>query len=458
VRTELAAISTARDATEHLRDVVRASIAEGDNKQVAEARKQLEKAQQAYDKILQQDKFAEAAKAVEEAHQNYDKQHKKLFEGLDEYSKLSAQQDKLQQQLDALNKQTLKVKSADEVQKLASQAGELQQQIEDLYWQKREIRISVGKDLWDDVWHARGRKQDALNDLVDADPKASAARAKVKQAERELAAAVDQAVQEDQSARTIRAVLQDLDDKRSALRYQEDLLEHQLEGRGAPIREQVERDPAVASLRQAWQIQERQIRNNPTEAEQKAEQQYESLRAEADALRRELRDNEKLEQARQAEREARDAMRQAEREDKTRDAEKEARQSYEQKLEEVRRELPEAKELVATGRQLSEQREAVRNRIKNLRNELKDAREKIAEAGTGRIAEAREAVSAARLEVQEAERADELQVLRVRADVARKEVRDQAGFVLGLGAGMAESDARIRQIDKELREIKRQLR
>lgn len=452
-----------RRGIDYLLGLHREAIKKDGGGKVASAVKALAKADERYEKILRSRSLSKLRSAVDGAGTTFGEKHEAMFGAIAEYQTLTQKERELQKLLDELSASALSETSARGLRKLLPGIQAKRGEVGTVAYQKRDIRMSVGGAEWDQVYHAGGRAQRALDAAVDENAKASSARRAVADATRELESAVSAELGNVKAAAVVLAEKKEIEVRLLGLRYREAIARHHLYSGDSEINAEVNRDGGVVRLRAAYNKTQNEIRNEPTRAVTKTRKAYEEARADHGKVSNALQQDRKYKKAAAVRRAAEQALRMAEQKDPAGKKVAEAQQTASAKLSETIAASRTGRSLVAELNKLNGELDATTTQRRELSNRRHGLRGKIERGDDPDVVTARKGIAEARQALKEAENSEKLVALqkeisdaRAALDAKRKLVESEDMALKAVQTEMGAVNKELRDVSGQLREIERE--
>jgi hypothetical protein len=451
-------------------DVNRKAIREGKGSEVTKAAAAVEKARKAFDKECDTREIGKARKAAEEAAKAFDVKHDEMFANIPEYKQLTAKIAGLEQTLSAMDKDALAATSAKAIRKLAPEIQKIAGEIAEANANKREIRISTGKDKWDAIYRAKGEAAGALKAAVAASEDAAAASAALAAAEAALAKAVDSAMAETKAGAACLELQKELAAEARQLAFRESLASLHLNDPDSPVKMAIDKDSKLVKAAAELNEREKELREKPSNAivkTRKAQAEAQAEAAQARAKAEQADDFRKAVATRQA---AEQELRKAEAADPAKAKIDEAKKALDAKRAEALAGIKAAKKLMGEIKEIDDEVAAIQTAKAKVAELQKQARTKVDTADDKDIAAAKKAIDEARASLKKAEEAKVFQELqkgiqeaRAALDQAKKdaEAKDKGLLAIrkqidGVSAEITTVAGKIREAEKKAAEAKKQ--
>ena len=449
-------------AIDHIVNTYREALRKGTEKDrgVAKAVKAVAEAKEDYEKAIDSWKLGKLKKAVDEAHKTFDIKHEEFFGKNADYVALTGKESAEQAKLDALVKEATSKKK---IEKALPEIRALQAELHSLYYQKRDIRIAHPD--WDAIWQARGHRQRELDVAVDDNEKAAKLRAKLRAEQNDLNKALDEALEDIDAVEEAMELRAEIAEEMATLEYEKAVAEYHVYNGYSEIAREAGGDKKVRKLREKANEIRDDIRNDPTRAVRKAQEEYNEARAEAGEIRSALYDKEKYGEAEAARRQAEQAVRAAEAADPDRKKVEEAKAAVQAAVNEAVSDIRKARSLREDRAELTKNIEAIEAEKKALDDKVRTVQRGIERGDDKDIAKARKEINEAKQDVAKAEKSEKLQELlkehndaRAALDKETKELVADDSKVRKVREQLGEVNAAIRDLDKQINEAQRAAR
>ena len=447
---------------DHIINTYRQALCDGTEKDrgVAKAVKAVAEAKEDYAKTIDSWKLGKLKKAVDEAHKTFDEKHEEFFGKHVDYVALTAKEKLAQDKLNALTKEATSKKK---LEKALPEIRTLHGELRSLYYQKRDIRISNPK--WDAIWQARGIRQRELDAAVDKNEKAAKRRAELRAAQNALDKALEEALEDIDAVEEARELRAEIAEEMADLEFKKVIAEYHVYNGNSEIAREANADKKARKLRAKCDEIRNDIRNDPTRAVRKAQEQYNEARAETAKIRSELYRKEKHGETEAKRREAERQLRAAEAKDPDRKKVEEAKTAYQAAINEAIGDIRKARSLREDRAKLTKKIEAIETEKKAMSDKMRNLQRGIERGEDKDLVKARKEIAEAKKDVAEAEHSKKFEELlkehneaRAALDKETKELVADDSKVQKLRKELGEVNAAVRDLDKQIREAQKAAR